>query len=400
MTDLIVINDEPVNFHFPDHYKYVYLDLLKKDYNIETKMIVTEKGESSFNHKNILIKLKKSSTKSFLKRVFYSVYLMFSVFKTLMFNKKVKGVKYIMVHDEPIVGAISYLVCKIKGKKFIYRITHLKAEEVGQTPGFKYRILSSVAIFLRNTLLKKADAVIVMSNEMKRYFEKSIKRDMHVISSCIKLNNDVPLNDIPEEIINLKASITKNSLCYLGTISRFRGLSFIIDVMHNLHLKGFKKKLYIFGKGTEDDFIYLKNSIKDLKLEDYIYLHNQIPMDHLKYVIEEVRIGLSPYLFDDNYVLKYNSPLKTLDYMSFGKFVVGSDIDDHLETIINSNSGEVAPNKADDFSDAIIRLEKRLNKLTEQEEEEHVEIFSNWLKENRSLGVSAKKVYNVLETLS
>ncbi|WP_161634445.1 glycosyltransferase [Aquimarina pacifica] len=362
-------------------------------------MIVTERGESDFDHRNVLLKLKKNSTKNIARRVAYSAYLIFYVFKTLIFDSRVKGMKYILVHDEPIIAFVSYVAARLRRKKFIYRITHLKAEEVGQSKGFKYAILSSFAKWLRNFLIKRADAVIVMSEDMKQYFQNFINREIHCISSCVKMYDDSQTLEIPERIKAIKRKVKKNSLCYLGTISSSRGLNFIIEVIANIHAKGLQKELNIFGKGTDKDFIELREKINTLNLQNHIFLYDQIPMYQLKYVLEEARIGLSPYLYDHNYILKYNSPLKTLDYMSFGKFVVGSDIGDHLETILDSKSGEVAKNNVEDFSNSIIRLNNKLDNLGTNEFEYQISFFTNWLKENRSLDSSAKKVFDVLKKM-
>ena len=396
MADLIVLYDEPINIHFPSHFKDVYLDLLEQNHGVKTKMIVMELGETEFNHKNILVKLKKSSTKNILKRIFYSIYVIFYTWKILFFNKEVKNSKYILVHDDPIMALSAYVISKIKNKKFIYRITHLKIEELKQLPGFSTKLLTSVAETIRNFLLNRADTVIVMSSAMKNYFKLFINNKIEVIPSCVDTSRTIINPIISEEVRLIKEKINKDSLCYLGTVSGHRGLSFIIKVISEIHKKGLKRQLNIFGVGSEEDFKKLKKTIIKYNLVDYVYVYNSLPMSDLSFVLQDVKIGISPYFYEHNDVLKYNSPLKTMDYMSFEMFVIGSDIDDHKETIVKANSGLVTKNNINDFSNAIIELDAQIQKLSKEELDNKINSFSYWLNNNRSLGSCAKKIHESL----
>ena len=126
----------------------------------------------------------------------------------------------------------------------------------------------------------------------------------------------------------LKASITPISrkdfvFGYVGTITEYEGLEFLIQTFQELYDDGFKHKLVIYGKGVNKQSVQDQiNARSDINTISY---KGAIAPSEVYKAFSEIDVIINPRLTTR---AKTNSvtPLKPLEAMAYEKLFIGSDV--------------------------------------------------------------------------
>ncbi|MBT7296213.1 hypothetical protein HN836_01020, partial [Candidatus Woesearchaeota archaeon] len=184
----------------------------------------------------------------------------------------------IQVRNDPIMGLIANYFSKKNSAKFVVQLSHLKAEETINfaKKGFygnkiKNLLVGTIEKFLRQQMLKRADLIFPISQEMKIYFKDlNIKKPMIPLQLCVIKKVKVEMKKI--ELIKKRYNLKNSTVfIYLGTLSRSRELEKMIQAFSIVHNNKQKTKMIIVGEGKEpNDLEFLKKIVKKLNLEDSI----------------------------------------------------------------------------------------------------------------------------------
>ncbi len=188
------------------------------------------------------------------------------------------------------------LAAKLKRKKVVYD-AHEYFPESPELIGKPFK--QSVWYFIEKLLVPKVDALYTVTNSIAHIFKKKYHVDCKLVRNLPIKNNS--------QISNLKSQI----LLYQGAVNIGRGLNEMLLAM----LKIENAEFHIVGDGDETE--HVKNSIKELKLENKVRLLGKKTPDELKQLTQQAYIGINLL---ENRGLSYYYSLgnKTFDYIQAG----------------------------------------------------------------------------------
>jgi len=120
--------------------------------------------------------------------------------------------------------------------------------------------------------LKKADAVISLTDDMKEKIKKFCDRDVIVIPNGIDLKL---FEDISKKGLREKYGLNKTDkvILYVGTLRPVKGLPNLIEAVKTIDDKN--KRLLIVGRGEERE--NLENLVKKLEIEKIVTFIGRVP---------------------------------------------------------------------------------------------------------------------------
>jgi len=267
----------------------------------------------------------------------------------------------VLVRDDPLMAWAAYRL-KIP---FVYQVSHFKEEEVLlyakrglQGSRIKNFLMGHVGLTLRNTLLRRADAVLPISEQMACSLEKyGIEREkMTVVPEGIDARIDPAKHSQRTEKLQTKLNLRgKQVLIYAGTMNRFRELDFLLRVLKALLIVKPEAHLLMVGDGPRPgDLLFLKQNAQSLGIDDAVTFTGLVARESVTAYILASEVGLSP--FPPISVLINNSPIKILEYLNMARPVVASDIPAQREIIDQGGGGYCVPHEEKAFLEAVLKL--------------------------------------------
>lgn len=172
-----------------------------------------------------------------------------------------------------------------------------------------------------NSVLKKCDALVTLSDSWKEFFEKIVgHKNVHVVPNIV--DNPI-IQDIEKD--------DKFHLLYLGHIYKEKGIFDLVDVINECHEK-YKGKLILDIGGGMYEVEVLKKFIQDNKLEDVIHFHGWVSGDKK---VELLNIA-------DTFVLpSYTEgvPISILEAESYGLPILSTCVGGIPEVVHNGVNG-------------------------------------------------------------
>jgi glycogen(starch) synthase len=142
-------------------------------------------------------------------------------------------------------------------------------------------------------------------------------------------------------------------LGYIGTLSRYEGVSWLVKAVGELRRRGVFSKLMILGAG--EDAPAIAGAIEDGGLQDYVLPIGKVSHEQVQRYYSVVDILVYPRR--STRLTELVTPLKPLEAMSLGKPVLASRIGGILELIEHERTGLLFnPDDVDDFCHQAKRL--------------------------------------------
>lgn len=164
-------------------------------------------------------------------------------------------------------------------------------------------------------------------------------------------NNSIPR--ILEDQLVLPDNFNQPSsyLCTIGRPSYQKNLHVLIEVVKNLHEKGFKETLVIVGAGYySPELESVKGIISKFDLDDYILLLPWVKRSEALAILSRAKLYLSSALYE-------GMPLSIIEAMALGIPIVASNVDGNKDLIVNGTNGFLIDNMSiEDYSEKIIRI--------------------------------------------
>ncbi len=228
------------------------------------------------------------------------------------------------------------LSAKLKNKKVVYD-AHEYFPESPELIGRTFK--QSVWYRIEKLFVPKTDAMYTVTNSIAQIFNKKYKTDCKLVRNLPVKNNSAILKSNNSKI-----------LLYQGAVNVGRGLNEMLLVM----LKIENTEFHIVGDG--DEMLHIKDSIKELNLENKVKLLGKLTPDKLKQITEQAYIGINLL---ENRGLSYYYSLgnKTFDYIQAGSPQIMIGFPEYIELNKQYNIGLVVEKLTiDNISDAIKRL--------------------------------------------
>ena len=182
-----------------------------------------------------------------------------------------------------------------------------------------------VRYYLENLLFsnKNFSRLIVISDALRLEYLKNFPKVSNERIIVAHDGADIPSNDFNESMDYYNLKDSKINVGYVGNLYQGRGMEIIVKLGELMPEINF----CIVG-GTENDIMFWKNKTTAINL----FFHGFIPSSQLQALYKNFDIMLAPYQKrvsgsgGRGDTVKWMSPLKIFEYMSFGKPIVASDL--------------------------------------------------------------------------
>lgn len=190
----------------------------------------------------------------------------------------------------------------------------------------------------------------------------------------------------------LELDKNKERLLFIGNVSEYQGMQYIIETCKDYKELFHEKKLEVLIVGDGPFLNALKKMVVDYKIEDLVIFRPRVNKDKLRKYLSIGAIGLSPFDYKRG-VKKSISGLKTYDYLFHKMPIITSlmdDASDFLEdkklgwVIRDFNSGSIK----DIILNAIGRDSRENIKAAYEKHYAYIELNFSW--ENRFKKISKK----------
>jgi glycosyltransferase involved in cell wall biosynthesis len=335
----------------------------------------------------------KNSITDLRKGVLQRIYRVFSI---LIFSQKLFST--IKKEKPDVLHAHAMFFCAIPslilGKLFNipvvyeFRSLWMYQKTNSRNKGFINKKIEIFLIHVEIFCLKKAAHAVILNENLKEFiFSKTNKPFKNTI-----INNAVNTSLIEK----LKASITPISrkdfvFGYVGTITEYEGLEFLIQTFQELYDDGFKHKLIIYGKGVNKQSVQDQiNARSDINTISY---KGAIAPSEVYKAFSEIDVIINPRLNTP----KTNSvtPLKPLEAMAYEKLFIGSDVRGIKEIVPQGTGFLFSSENRNDLKKVV----KKVASLSPQDRNRHKKEALDFVVSHKSWLQNAAKYKEIYTTL-
>jgi glycosyltransferase involved in cell wall biosynthesis len=266
-----------------------------------------------------------------LRRKYFNVSGMINRLQTVysaqgMLSEIVKKEKYDIVYSNTTAVLVGFLVARKMKIKHVWHV---------------HEIIEKPVLFSRfiGFLLSKSDLVIVVSEEVRRHWEKMVEKGSETINVIYNgLNYSEYLKDVSTLRPELRIDEKKVLVGMIGRVNHWKGQSYFLDIAYNL-LKKSNKYHFIMAGDAFPGYEYLYSELEDKRHKlgisselDFLGFRNDIPN-----ILSGLDIFVLPSTLPD--------PLPTvvLESMAASKPVVATKHGGALEMVVNEETGVFIP---------------------------------------------------------
>lgn len=207
--------------------------------------------------------------------------------------------------------------------------------------GIKY---SKIALDLEDYMLKSASKVITVSKVLvEELIERGIEKSKIVYyPNCIDphVYNSDSFNPADVLKTRVKYDIPGEDFVFtfIGTFGRWHGIEFLAESIRELIDKSEKLvidnkiRFLLIGGGLLSDSI--RNSLSEEKYLKYVTFTGIVPQEEAPFLLNASDAFLSPHIKQKQRFI--GSPTKLFEYMSFGKPIIASDLEQIGEVLKSS----------------------------------------------------------------
>jgi len=178
-------------------------------------------------------------------------------------------------------------------------------------------------------VLKNANTVIALTEDMKREMQKIYSRDVSVIPNGIDLNN---FKSVSRKKARSKLQIKEDEkiILFVGTLRPVKGVRYLIEAMSGINQECPKVKLLLVGDGV--DMPYLKRIVKHLNLKEFVTFVGKVPNENVSQYMAASDIFVLPSLSESFGIVN-------LEAMTFGLPIVATRVGGLPEIIKDGANG-------------------------------------------------------------
>ena len=261
----------------------------------------------------------------------YSAFRHFSFLKTLRDMIKKNKYDVIVGTSDPLLGILGYAYAK----KF--RIIHVYDMQDDYSCYSSYRI--PFIRYLDEIAVRNSDAVITVSDSLKKKIRKFRKRHTYTLQNGVETNLSKKISKgAARKKLNLPDG---KMIVYVGEISRFKGGNILIEAFRMIKKMIPDSHLLLSGKVSDVDINHEGIIYRQFKKrEDVALALNAADVA----VIPNIRNSFSEYCF----------PYKLLEYMAVGLPIVATKIGDVGILLKKYKNSLCEPNDANDLKEKLI----------------------------------------------
>lgn len=233
-------------------------------------------------------------------------------------------------------------------------------------------------------LIHQAGHVIVVTEEAREQIIRQYgKKPQRVVVVPNTIHPDIYLTyPIQEQIVNrFSGGFT---LLYMGDTGLRRGTDTAIQAVALLKDKIKDIKLVLVGSNSED--IHLKNLVKEMALEKYIFFEGWQDVSLFPSYVEAADICLSPLKRNLHHDTTYAN--KIFQYMAMGKPLIVSDCPAQANVVLKTGAGLVhTADDAQDLADKIMLLHQDESRRENMGKHARESVLTTWNWNKTSAGL-------------
>lgn len=258
-------------------------------------------------------------------------------------------------HSPILCGIAAWQAAKLRGVPFVYEIRSFWEDAaVAKRKNGQHALRYRASRSLETYLVRRADAVVGIANHILQDLRD---RDLDPAKLFYVSNGvDTELFRPRARDTELAASLgLGNELVfgYVGTLSQYEGVSWLVRAFAELKRRGVSAKLVILGAG--DDALAVASAIQELGLQSVVLPIGKVPHDQVQKYYSVIDVLVYPRR--STRLTELVTPLKPLEAMSLGKPLLASRIGGIVELVEHGCTGLLFnPNDLEDFCDQAMRL--------------------------------------------
>ena len=272
-----------------------------------------------------------------------SLILVFSLYSSLKELIKKESYDVIVASTDSLIGIIGYKLSKKFNIPLIYDLQdNFESYDTYKIPFVKH---------FDRKVLRRADAVITVSESLKKYISKIRDGPIYIIQNGI----DLKLFKITNKVISrkkLKLPLKSKIIVFIGHIEKLKGGQILIDAFN------------IIRDGYPDTYLLLSGKIgNDVDINKKNVIYRKFPKrEEVVLGINAADVAVLPNPV--NIFTKYCFPYKLLEYMACNVSIVATDVGDVAGLLKKYDGSLCKPNDALDLAQKImgkLQLDDRIN---------------------------------------
>lgn len=292
----------------------------------EVDIICLREGEQTKTEKMGFVTahriMKSVNKESILKYLWLSFMFTFLSIIKLQFLSMRKDYRMIQVHNMPDFLVFTGIVQKLLGKKLVLDIHDLTVELFEtKWPHKKKSFIMSAVRRVEKLSCSFADHVITVTDACK---DKLVMRGVPPEKITLVLNTADPRIfqfDCDRKFEKIEKCAR---LLYHGTVAERFGVHTAIEALALVQRKVPGSILNVYGRYEQDYRKILEAKIRDLGLQDLVFLNGTRSLEEIYEIIKKSDIGLVPYVNDPYMNLALST--KTFEYAATGLPAVASNL--------------------------------------------------------------------------
>ncbi|MBX9961695.1 MAG: glycosyltransferase family 4 protein [Burkholderiales bacterium] len=276
-----------------------------------------------------------------------------------------KDVDIVQVRDSPFVGAVWLLASWLWRKPFVYWMSYPMSEDLlaRSREDKSARLFKKLGWWLRGWIGVHLLYKLVLPNASHVFVQSERMRDdVHGQGIPREKVTPVVMGVDPEEMDASRLTPIRDPrvgngrvVAYLGTLSRIRGLDFLLDVHRRVTKVEKDVVLLLIGDADHpSDRTWLEREIHSRGMQGCVCITGWLPREEATRYVLGADIAVSP--FKPSFLLDSCSPTKLVEYLALGKAVVASSQPDQKAVLQGSQAGLCVPHEVDAFANAILEL--------------------------------------------
>lgn len=213
------------------------------------------------------------------------------------------------------------------------------------------RIYYYTMYFVYRWIIHIPDEIIAVSPALKQFLIG--RYNLHLDDVCVQTLGVDMKKFQPSEVETFDGESV--SIVLLSSISIYRGIDTLIEMLSFLAADGIRPELHILGSGREDAIHEFKKIAEERGVDEQIRWHGDVDHEKVPEMLDRFDIAVSPLPETVSYEL--SSPAKVFEYLSMGLVVLASDLRCHRNIINHKENGFlVEPENPREWADTVRRV--------------------------------------------
>jgi len=268
----------------------------------------------------------------------------------------------VQVRNSVTAGCLAVLLRRRTGARFVFQFSFPVLEAL--VAGSRDRQVPAPAVVapaarlgigVRRWLLRRADLVLAVSEEMRRrLIVQGVAPDRVM---AFPLGSELPRAPSKRQVERLREELglsTAPVVLYFGAIDPKRRLDFVVRVAARVRRLQPEARWVLLGPASDGEGDRLRRYAEELGLGEHVLVLGPVPRSEVPRYLGLASVTVSPIPTTALYVA--SSPTKAVESLALGVPVVGTPIPDQAELIAASQGGAVAPFEEEPFAAAVAGL--------------------------------------------